>query len=425
MIEQFFRQPATAERHRAVPLVGPYLDDLAGQLAALGYARISVRRYLYACGEFGRFLAERGIELRDLSEAHVETFLHAVASERTWRGMRVDEAGAVHERRRPLALLLERLRIAGVVVTAAPARARVEPTQARLLEDYLAFLRHHRGIGEATVGQHALHVGRFLRYIDGRVATLRGLTARELDGFVVECGRWMTRRSMGRVSAALRGFLRYLHLSGEIDCDLASQVATPRVYHLETVPRALLWADVGRLLAAPDRSTVAGRRDHAILVLLAVYGLRACEVAALTLDDIDWRASQLRIPRAKGGRASWYPLHPDAGAAIADYLRRGRPASACRQIFLTLSAPARPFARSSGISNIVTRHLHHAGIAAPHWGAHTLRHSRAVHLLGQGFSLAAIGDLFGHRHAQSTFIYAKAALADLRPVGLDVTEFLS
>jgi integrase/recombinase XerD len=179
------------------------------------------------------------------------------------------------------------------------------------------------------------------------------------------------------------------------------------------------------LLATPDRATVAGRRDYAILVLLAAYGLRACEVAALALDDIDWRGSRLRIPRAKGRAPSWYPLHPDAGAALVDYLRRGRPDSAYGQIFLTLSAPARPFARSSGISNIVARHLQRAGIAAPHWGAHTLRHSRAVHLLGAGFSLTAIGDLFGHGHPQSTFVYAKAALEDLRAVGLEITDLLS
>jgi hypothetical protein len=153
------------------------------------------------------------------------------------------------------------------------------------------------------------------------------------------------------------------------------------------VPRSLPWAAVCTLLATPDRATVAGRRDYAILVLLAAYGLRACEVAALALDDIDWRGSRLRIPRAKGRAPSWYPLHPDAGAALVDYLRRGRPDSAYGQIFLTLSAPARPFARSSGISNIVARHLQRAGIAAPHWGAHTLRHSRAVHLL-RGWLLA-------------------------------------
>jgi integrase/recombinase XerD len=424
MIDQLFQRPAAVERHHNAPVVGPYLEGVAGQLAALGYSRSTVRRYIYACEAFGRFLTVHGVELRDLSEAHLEAFLHEVASGRTWRGVPVDAAGAVHGRRRPLELLMARLRSAGVVGAALTDVPRVEPPHHALLVGYLDFVRQHRGLGEATIGQHALHVGRFLSYLGG-AATVRELTSSELDGFVVECGRWMSRRSIGRVSAALRGFLRYLHLGGEIERDLASQVATPRLYRLETVPRGLPWDAVRTLLSAPDRATVAGRRDFAILVLLAVYGLRAGEVAALALDDIDWRGSQVRIPRAKGGEASWYPLHPDAGAAIADYLRRGRPVSACRQIFLTLSAPARPFARSSGISNIVTRHLQRAGVAAPHWGAHTLRHSRAVHLLGQGFSLSAIGDLFGHRHPQSTFIYAKAALEDLRAVGLEVTGLLS
>src|SRR5450756_2248385 len=167
MIEQFFQHAASVEQHRNAPAVGPYLDDVVGQLAALGYARTTVRRYIHACESFGRFLTVHGVELRDLSEAHVEAFLHEIASQRTWRGVPVDAAGAVHGRRRPLALLLARLRSAGVVV---------------------------------------------------------------------ECGRWMSRRSIGRVSAALRGFLHYLHLGGEIERDLASQVATPRLYRLETVP---------------------------------------------------------------------------------------------------------------------------------------------------------------------------------------------
>lgn len=364
------------------------------QLADDGYSPAIVHRYIYACEAFGRFLAAHGIELYDISETHVEAFLHEVARERTWRGVAVDAAGAVHGRRRPLELFLARLRSAGVVAAALPDAPGVEPPQHALLVGYLDFLRQHRGLGEVTIGQHALHVGRFLRYL-GDGLTMCELTSRELDGFVVECGRQMSRRSIGRVLAALRGFLRYLHLRGPIERDLASAVATPRVYRLETVPRSLPWAAVRTLLASPDRATVAGRRDYAILVLLAVYGLRACEVAALALDDIDWRGSRLRIPRAKGRAASWYPLHPDAGAVLVDYLRRGRPISACRQIFLTISAPARPFARSSGISNVVARHLRRAGIAAPHWGAHTLRHPRAVHLLGAGFSLTAIGDLFG------------------------------
>lgn len=424
MIEQFFGRAAAIEQHRNAPMVGPYLDGVVTKLADDGYSLATVRRYIYACEAFGRFLVAHGVELRDISETHVEAFLREVARERTWRGVPVDAVAAVHGRRPPLELLVTHLRTGGIIATALTDAPGVEPPGHALLVSYLDFLRQHRGLGEATIGQHALHVGRFLRYLGG-AATMRELTSSELDGFVVECGRWRSRRSIGRVSAALRGFLRYLYLAGQIERDLVSAVATPRVYRLETVPRSLPWTTVRTLLATPDRATAAGRRDYAILVLLAVYGMRACEVAGLALDDIDWRGSRLRIPRAKGRAASWYPLHPDAGAAVVDYLRRGRPDSACRQIFLTISAPARPFARSSGISNIVARHLQRAGIAAPHWGAHTLRHSRAVHLLGAGFSLTAIGDLFGHGNARSTFVYAKAALEDLRAVGLEVTGLLS
>ena len=423
MIEQFFREPSAAARHRSAPVVGPYLDGIVGQLAEAGYRCKTVHRYIYACEDFGRFLADRRLELRDVDEVQVETFLNEVATRRrTWCGVPVDAVGAVQGRRGPLVLLLAQLRRAGVVVTAENHVANVQSPHADVLDGYLEFLRRHRGIQEATIGQHRLHLARFLRHITAEAAPIRELTANQLDAFIVECGHRMARRSIGRVSAALRGFIRYLHFSGQIDHDLSPLIAMPRVYALETVPRALAWSDVLKLLSAPDRSTVAGRRDYAILVLLAVYGLRASEVVALSLEDVDWRSNQLRIRRSKGGDRSWYPLHPEVGEAIADYVRNGRPRSASPRIFFTLYAPVRPFRRSNAVGNVVMRQLQRAGIESPHWGTHTLRHSRAVHLLQHGFSLNAIGQLLGHRHPQSTFIYAKAALDDLRSVGLEVSE---
>jgi integrase/recombinase XerD len=424
MIERFFKDLATVQQHRQAATVGPYLDGLVEYLAEGGYSRQTVRRYIYACEEFGRFLAERGIGLQSADATRVEKFLHEAANEGAWRRIPLNPLSAINVRRPAVALLLTRLREKGIVVDGEQAVASVEPRQPDVLAEYLAFLRQHRGIQEVTIRQHQLHVGRFLTYLDGGVQAIHQLTTLQLDGFIVECGRWMSRRSLCRVSAALCGFLRYLHLSGQLDRDLSPQIARPRVYALETVPRALAWTDVIKLLAAPDRSTVRGRRDYAILLLLVVYGLRGGEVAALTLDDIDWRRNQLRIPHSKSGHPSWYPLHPEVGEAIADYLRRGRPATSCQQIFLTLYAPVRPFSRSSAVSNIVERHLRRAGIEAPHWGSHTLRHSRAVHLLQHGFSLEAIGELLGHRRQQSSFIYAKAALDDLRSVALEVTEVL-
>jgi len=423
MIEQFFKKPAAIEQHRSAPVVGPYLDGVVADMAGLGYARSTVHRYVYACEQFGRFLADRRVGLGVATETHVEAFLRETAAGRTWRGVAVDPVGAVRGRRGPLEFLLERLRRDGVVAAEARQPEGLVPHH-EVLADYLAFLRHHRGMQEHTIAQHQLHVGRLLRHVATGDQAIHDLTPSQFDGFLVECGRRMSRRSIGLVSAALRSFLRYLHLSGQVERDMSLQVAAPRVYALETVPRALPWADVLKLLAAPDRSTVAGRRDYAILMLLAVYGLRANEVAALALEDLDWRGERIRIHGSKGAEAAWYPLHAQVGEAIADYLRHGRPECSHTQVFLTLSAPVRPFPRSGPVSNVVTRHLRRAGVKAPHWGAHTLRHSRAVQLLQQGFSLKAIGDLLGHHCQQSTFIYTKAAVEDLRSVCLEVTEVL-
>jgi integrase len=197
------------------------------------------------------------------------------------------------------------------------------------------------------------------------------------------------------------------------------------MYRMETVPRHLPWDAVVRLLEAPDRSSPVGRRDYAILLLLAVYGLRASEVARLTLDDLDWRRSTIRVRRSKRGISGDEPLQPEVGAAIVDYLRHGRPRGSARRLFLRADGVARPFASTSTIGMMVKRHLFRIGIAPPRSGSHTLRHSYAMHLLRQGFSLEAIGDLLGHWSHGSAFAYTKAAVDDLRCVALDVAGLLS
>ena len=205
--------------------------------------------------------ADRRLGLCDVDEVQVETFLNEVARRpRTWCGVQLDPVGAVQGRRRPL--------VPGLENTVTP----VECPHADVLDNYLEFLRRHRRIQEATIGQHRLHIGRFLRLLAAEAVPIYEVSARQLDAFVVECGHWMSRRSIGRAAAALRGFIRYLHFSGQIDYDLSPQIAMPRVYALETVPHALAWSDVLKLLNTPDRSTVAGRRDYAICCFLRCMG---------------------------------------------------------------------------------------------------------------------------------------------------------
>ena len=166
-----------------------------------------------------------------------------------------------------------------------------------------------------------------------------------------------------------------------------------------------------------DRRTPAGRRDYAILVLLVTYGLRAREVGAMTLDDVDWKRDRIRVPERKAGHSTGYPLSPTVGAALLDYLRHGRPTTTERRIFLRVLAPQGPFTQNA-ISGRVAYYLHRAGINVPRAGSHTLRHTCVQRLVDADFPFKVIGDYVGHRAAESTEIYAKVAVEALREVAL-------
>jgi integrase/recombinase XerD len=171
------------------------------------------------------------------------------------------------------------------------------------------------------------------------------------------------------------------------------------------------------VLAGVDRRAPCGKRDYAMLLLLATYGLRACEVAALTLDDMDWRNDRLKIRERKAGNSTAYPLSAVVGAAIVDYLKNGRPASKDRQVFLRAMAPLVPIS-SAAVTCRAAYYIRKAGIKVPRPGSHTLRHSCVQRLVNANFSLKHIGDYVGHRNAASTQIYGKVAIEALREVAL-------
>jgi site-specific recombinase XerD len=186
---------------------------------------------------------------------------------------------------------------------------------------------------------------------------------------------------------------------------------------MTSIPRGIAADQVRQLLISIDRSTAIGRRDYAILLLLARLGLRSGEVASLELDDIDWGAGQLTV-RGKSGQRNKLPLPTEVGKAIVAYLRRGRPHSACRRVFLRAKAPIGGFRGQCGIGSIVRHSLQRAGINAPTTGAHQFRHGLATEMLRQGASLSEIGDLLGHRHPETTKIYTKVDLNALRTLVL-------
>jgi site-specific recombinase XerD len=238
-----------------------------------------------------------------------------------------------------------------------------------------------------------------------------------IDEFVRATGERISRPSLQHTIAQLRGFLRFLVSRGEIPPGLDKQIDTPRVYQLEKLPRALPWTTVQAFLRSIDRSTALGLRDYAIFLLIATYGLRASEIVALTLDDIEWRAGRIRVPQRKTGTSLLLPLTDTVSEILVDYLRRGRADQAYRELFLRALAPAGVL-KPTAVTEAFQAWSRRSGLRIPFQGAHCLRHSYAVHLLRQGTSLKTIGDLLGHRNAQSTCIYIRLAVDDLRGVAL-------
>ena len=248
------------------------------------------------------------------------------------------------------------------------------------------------------------------------------LNISQVDEYLRQRAVTLRRSTRKSLALNLRSFLRYLHGAGRVSRDLSPAVSAPTLYAFESIPSALRPEDVRAVLsmARKDR-TAKGRRDFAILTLLATYGLRAGEITALRLDDIDWRHGVLRIRHSKTGAQSVLPLLEPVGNALLDYLRHGRPRSTAREVFLRSRAPYRPFHDGSSLHASVAHRLAAAGICgAGKHGPHAFRHAHAVSLLRAQVPLKVIGDLLGHRATDSTAVYLKLATADLRAVALEV-----
>lgn len=304
---------------------------------------------------------------------------------------------------------LEYLRGLGV---APPAAASVvEGPLEELLAGYRRFLLVERRLSRHTVLDAYEPVARlFLAGWEGPDGLgLERLEAADVTGFLVrECQRRSVSGARDLV-CALRSFLRYLHLAGMIEAPLVWAIPSVADLRDRTLPRGLEPATVKRLLAGCDRRRTVGRRDYAILLLLSRLGLRAGEVAAITLDDVDWRSGLLLV-RGKGNRQDLLPLPVDVGEAIVSYLRR-RPRCECRALFLCLTAPRRGLDRCT-VAWVVRSACDRAGV--PRVGAHRLRHTAATEMLRAGASLAEIGQVLRHREQKTTAIYAKIDRAAVR-----------
>jgi integrase/recombinase XerD len=279
------------------------------------------------------------------------------------------------------------------------------------------YLQHERAVVPATVVNYMPFIRRFLtdRFGHGRVR-LSQLRARDITRFVQRQAPRLHLKRAKLMTTALRSFLQYARYRGDITLDLAAGIPPVANWSMPSIPRAISADAVCQLLASVNRHTALGRRDYAILLLLARLGLRAREVAALELSDLDWEAGRITVQGKRGVRAL-LPLPADAGAAIAAYLRHGRAGHTSRRVFLRMRAPISPMG-AGAIACVVRHRIGRADIIAPTKGTHQFRHGLATQMLQRGASLTEIGEILRHRSPETTTIYAKVDLDALRTLAL-------
>jgi site-specific recombinase XerD len=362
-----------------------------------GYAPYSGRNLLLVAAHVSRWLEDEALAPSELSVERVGEF----AAHRQSQGYtRFRTARAVQP-------LLAYLR--GIGIVPAPTQPVVVETSIdRLLREYAEYLVTERGLVATTIRGYVDFARRFIAA--QRRLDWKRLTADQITAFVLRDSRQMSVGYCKLRVTSLRSFLRFLHVRGVIRHDLAASVPAVAGWRLAWLPKSLEPDQVDRLLRVCDPGSALGRRDAAIVRLLVRLGLRAGEVAVLRLDDIDWRAGEVVI-HGKGRHESRLPLPRDVGRALVAYLRRGRPSSTSRQVFLGDRAPFRPL-KACGVIAAARRAMRLAGVIAG--GAHLLRHTAATQMLRNGASLDEVGHVLRHRHIDTTAIYAKVDHAALR-----------
>lgn len=398
-------------RHRSLPLLGPVLDEFDDWLFGQGYRYATRQCYMLRCTAIEGYFWRR--KQRSLSVLTPEKLRECWGFYRPRPG---GIAGTVS--------CLQRF-LQSRQMLPAPTRATATAFDVTV-DAYRQYLSEVRGLAPITIEQHCSTAAEFLRHCLDQDGAFRlvDLTRGGIESFVTSIANRFNRGSMQHVIGQIRGFLRYLAMQGEAPVGLDSQIDTPRVYRLEQLPRALPWESVCAFLESIDRSGASGLRDYAMFLLIAAYGLRGCEIAGLKLTDIDWRAGELRVKQSKTRNALRLPLTDPVAQALLAYLREGRPRSLHREVFLTVTAPIVPLKRQSAGYAFRFR-AKRSGLEIAFRGVHCLRHAYAVHLLRAGVSLKNIGDLLGHRSTESTCVYLRLDLDELREVALPLPAVAS
>ena len=406
MFETLFSYPRVLRRHREGPLAeerAAYLTELTARCVAPATLIKKARCCLRVAVELERWPADHCFDVAEVRE---------MASRYAAQSRAASSRNAREHFRATAVELLRRL-------------GRLRPERTDLPHRYEAMLcefielQHERSwLSDATCHSARWQITKFLDYLEQRGWVLETIHPADIDAFYQHMSLRWSRRSLSRSVSFLRAWLGYCERQGYARSGLAKALLAPRIYRHETLPLGPTWPTVGRMLAATGGDDPTSIRDHAILLLLSVYGVRSGEVRRLRLDDIDWRQDRIRFVRSKSGRRDDAPLVAQVGNAIARYLREARPRSTSRVVFLRVRAPFTPLS-PSGLYSTVKSHFPAHERPAKGRGPHGLRHACARHLLESGLSFKEVGDHLGHRDPDTTRIYAKVNLTMLRRVAFD------
>jgi len=408
MLESFFKYRGVLDRLRRGPLQHE-IDDIADGLVRTGYSRQTAKRYLSLMGSFSRYAVQVGCAGPEcIDSALVDRFLVEMCS----------SAGMRSVARTAMCHVLQHLERRYPPDAASPQTA--EP-DAALVEAFEAHLRDVRGLQRRSCEAPVRVARRMLQwYRDCRPD--RPLSALSCEDILVLVGHLAAACVADSTRSAavshVRTFLRYLRWAGVLHEDLAPIVPRVPCWRMTRVPCHLTWQEVLAVLAAIDPADPVGKRDRALLLLLATTGLRSGDVRRLQLTDINWRTGELHVRQTKGRRERVLPLLGDAGQALADYVLHGRPHGIDATLFLRHVPPAGPLRYSSTLAAIVRRRLARCGIQPQRAGAHLLRHSLATRMVQQGRPIKEVADLLGHRSIDTTAVYIKVALPQLDGVAL-------
>jgi len=352
--------------------LGCIIPAYAALLSQQGYSKPSTQQQLRFLNDLNQWLHQQQIQVVNLSGEVIHRYTRS--RHQRFRPRR-DDATIL----RRLVQLLHAHGLLPEEITRLPDNPRQQ-----IENDYDRYLSEERGLSVSTRVNYRIFIERFLSFQYGdNPACLADLNADNVIQFIQNQAERLSPKRAALMVTALRSFFRYLHYRGDITKDLAACVPAIPNWQFSTLPKFLQPGQVQQVLSQCDRRTAKGRRDYAILLLLARLGLRACEIVSLTLDDIHWQVGEISI-QGKGNRSALLPLPPDVGQAVADYLEKDRPICSTRSVFIRMRAPLRGFANSEAISTIVARTLKRAGIDSPHTGAHLFRHTLATEMLRRG-----------------------------------------